>query len=88
MTGKPDNFRNVASLLTVPVLGELPLVEGVSAASDAGRSYVLTPSATNEIDGDGGLRWKIGMAEIAEEVDIALFGHEGRQEDAFSETLE
>lgn len=85
LTGKPDNFRNVASWLAVPVLGELPLVEGVSASSDAGRSYVLTPSATNEIDGDGGLRWKSGMAEIAEKVDMALFG---RQEDAFSETLE
>jgi hypothetical protein len=31
--GKPDNFRNVAKLLDVPVLGELPLAEGVSTVS-------------------------------------------------------
>lgn len=75
MTGKPDTFRSVASRLALPILGELPLVEGVSAASDAGKSYVLSSlSATEAIDGDGGLRWKSGMAEIAEKVDMALFG--------------
>ena len=73
LTGKPNNFRSVASSLGIPVLGEIPLVEGVSAASDAGRSYVLSSDGG---DGDGGLRWRDGMAEIAEKVDMALFGHE------------
>ena len=89
LTGKPDNFRSVASWLTVPILGELPLVEGVSAASDSGKPFVLTSlSATKENDKGGGPRWKSGMAEIAEKVDTALFGHAEKQDDVFSATLE
>ena len=50
-------------------------MEGVSAASDAGKSYVLlSHSSSTARDGDGGLQWKHEMAEIAEKVDMALFG--------------
>ena len=64
-------------------------MEGVSAASDSGKPYVLTSlSATKEDDKGGGMRWKSGMAEIAEKVDTALFGHPGKQDGVFSATLE
>jgi hypothetical protein len=73
--GKPDNFRRVASKLGILILGELPLVEGVSSTSDEGTPYVLGDLAGIEkTNGEGGLIWREGMTAIAKSVDLALFG--------------
>lgn len=64
LSGKPDGFRNVAGRLGLPILGELPLAEGVSASADGGYSYVL--KNVQEADDVGGFRWKDTMNEIAQ----------------------
>ncbi|KAF8875028.1 P-loop containing nucleoside triphosphate hydrolase protein [Gymnopilus junonius] len=72
--GKPDNFNNVAQKLDVPVLGELPLVEGVSSGADAGYPYVLSSiDAVKSSDGEGGLTWRSNMAQVAEKVAASLW---------------
>ena len=64
--GSPTAFRNVASSLDVPILGELPLVKGVSVGGDSGVPYVLTSSKEQaEEDGAGGTVWRNAMQEIA-----------------------
>lgn len=73
--GKPDSFRRVASNLGIPILGELPLVEGVSSTSDKGTPYVLGDVTDIEkTNGEGGLIWREGITTIAKRVDLALFG--------------
>ena len=69
MTGKPDAFRSVAQRLGVPVLGELPLVQGVSASADEGWPYVLGAKGD---DGSGGADWRVAMKRIAEQVALGL----------------
>ncbi|PPQ90159.1 hypothetical protein CVT25_012470 [Psilocybe cyanescens] len=72
--GKPDNFHDVARKLDTPVLGELPLVEGVSTSADGGYPYVLTNiKMVESTDGDGGLTWRSNMAQVAERVTSALW---------------
>jgi len=72
--GKSDNFHKVAQRLEIPVLGELPLVEGVSASADRGSSYLLNNLATVEAaDGAGGLAWRSNIAQAAEQVAASLW---------------
>ncbi|KAH0828609.1 P-loop containing nucleoside triphosphate hydrolase protein [Lanmaoa asiatica] len=64
--GSPDAFRSIASSLGVPILGELPLVKGVSTGGDRGVPYSLTASSQQtEGDGSGGGVWKSVMEDIA-----------------------
>jgi len=71
--GKPDNFKSVAQRLGVPVLGELPLVQGVSTSADGGWPFVLSSSnSVQETDGKGGVAWKESMMRIASSVVSAL----------------
>ncbi|KAF5340253.1 hypothetical protein D9611_007777 [Ephemerocybe angulata] len=63
--GKPDSFRAAAERLQTPILGELPLVQGVSTSSDGGYPYVL---AGNDSNGKSGKQWKDAMAGVAEQV--------------------
>ncbi|KAF8173048.1 P-loop containing nucleoside triphosphate hydrolase protein [Pholiota molesta] len=62
--GKPDGFRNVANRLGLPILGELPLAEGVSTSADGGYPFVL--KSVQEADDMGGFRWKATMDQVAE----------------------
>ncbi|KAK0216989.1 P-loop containing nucleoside triphosphate hydrolase protein [Armillaria fumosa] len=57
--GSPDRFREAARLMEVDVLGELPLVLGVSEGGDSGVPYALT--GQNEA-------WNEVMRGIAEKV--------------------
>ncbi len=57
--GSPDRFREAAKLMEVDVLGELPLVPGVSEGGDSGIPYAL--SARNEA-------WNEVMRGVAEKV--------------------
>ncbi|TFK32313.1 P-loop containing nucleoside triphosphate hydrolase protein, partial [Crucibulum laeve] len=66
--GKSDAFYATAERLSVPVLGELPLVAGVSTSADGGWPYVLGASK----DGDGERQWKETMGKIAESVSSSL----------------
>ncbi|KAF9478340.1 P-loop containing nucleoside triphosphate hydrolase protein [Pholiota conissans] len=63
--GKPDNFRTVSDRLGLPILGELPLAEGVSTSADGGYPYVLKNVV--EAHDVGGFRWKATMNEVAEQ---------------------
>ncbi|KAF9219302.1 P-loop containing nucleoside triphosphate hydrolase protein [Gyrodon lividus] len=75
--GSPDNFRSVTSTLDVPVLGELPLVRGVSIGGDSGIPYALTASSQQtETDGAGGAVWRNVMENAAKRVWESL-GQEG-----------
>jgi len=68
--GKPDNFRSVAQRLDIPVLGELPLVQGVSISADGGWPFVLSsPKSGQQMDG---VTWKESMMQIASSVLSAL----------------
>jgi len=58
--GPPDAFRETASQLGAPVLGELPLVAGVSHACDGGIPYILSPQTRDE--------WVTTMDQIAKTV--------------------
>ncbi|TEB27928.1 P-loop containing nucleoside triphosphate hydrolase protein [Coprinellus micaceus] len=62
--GKPDSFRAVAERLQTPILGELPLVQGVSASADGGYPYVLA----GKDQGKGASEWKDTMLGVAEKV--------------------
>jgi len=74
--GKPDNFRNVAKRLEVPILGELPLVEGVSTSGDGGYPFVLSSSGVvKEVHGTGGVTWRDNMFYVAERVASALWNN-------------
>ncbi|KAF8841471.1 P-loop containing nucleoside triphosphate hydrolase protein [Paxillus ammoniavirescens] len=67
--GSPDAFRSIASTLGVPVLGELPLVKGVSIGGDSGIPYSLTAnSQQTEMDGVGGAVWRNVMETAANRV--------------------
>ena len=71
--GKPDNFRSVAQRLDIPVLGELPLVQGVSISADGGWPFVLSnPKSGQEKDAMGGVTWKERMMQVASSVVSAL----------------
>ncbi|KZP09184.1 P-loop containing nucleoside triphosphate hydrolase protein [Athelia psychrophila] len=70
--GSPDKFRSTASQLGVDVLGELPLVPGVSAGGDEGTPYALAPRAGH--DGVGGVEWKATMDNVAARVWAELSG--------------
>ena len=70
--GKPLNFQSVAQRLGVPVLGELPLVQGVSTSSDGGWPFVLSSSNSVQEIGKGGVAWKESMMGIARSVVSAL----------------
>ena len=71
--GKPDNFRSVAQRLDIPVLGELPLVQGVSMSADGGWPFVLSsPKGVQETDATGGVKWKESMMQIASSAVSAL----------------
>ena len=72
--GKPDNFRSVAQRLDIPVLGELPLVQGVSVSADGGWPFVLSsPKSVQETDAMGGVTWKESMMGIASSTISALY---------------
>jgi len=73
LTGKADSFNKVADRLKVPVLGELPLVEGVSMSADRGFPYVLSTSTVETSDGRGGITWRDNMAQVAERVASSLW---------------
>src|SRR3984957_16628695 len=60
--GSPDAFRSTASRLGVEVLGELPLVTGVSEGGDRGIPYALHD------EGPGGRQWKVTMSDVAAKV--------------------
>lgn len=71
--GKPDNFRSVAQKLAIPVLGELPLLPGVSMSADGGWPFVLSsPKGVEEKAAMDGVRWKEGMMQIASSMVSAL----------------
>ncbi|KAK0473340.1 ParA/MinD ATPase like-domain-containing protein [Armillaria novae-zelandiae] len=61
--GSPDRFREAARLMEVDVLGELPLVPGVSEGGDSGVPYAL--SGRNEA-------WNDVMRGVAEKVWASL----------------
>lgn len=58
--GSPKSFRNTASQVGASILGELPLVGGVSEASDRGAPYMLSR--------DGNPEWRNTMKGVAETV--------------------
>ncbi|RXW16959.1 hypothetical protein EST38_g8891 [Candolleomyces aberdarensis] len=66
--GKPDSFKAVAERLQTPILGELPLVQGVSASADGGYPYVLAGKAQSP----GESKWKETMGGVAEQVASAI----------------
>lgn len=71
--GSPDAFRGIAARLGVDILGELPLVQGVSSGGDQGVPYALiVDKKTNEVDGMGGVAWKTTMENVAGKVWISL----------------
>ena len=66
--GSPASFRATAARFGVDVLGELPLVPGVSRASDAGIAYALYPKDDGEAQHHGGKQWLETMASAASQV--------------------
>ncbi|KAG6839853.1 hypothetical protein C0991_011063 [Blastosporella zonata] len=73
--GPPDRFRATAARLGIPVLAELPLVPGVSAAGDRGIPYGLVERGKREEDdGRGSEEWVRTMADVAETVWESLKG--------------
>ena len=64
--GSPERFASVASQLGARVLGQLPLVPGVSASGDGGRPYALIGGGATE--GKGAEMWKNEMEIIADAV--------------------
>jgi ATP-binding protein involved in chromosome partitioning len=66
--GSPAAFRATADRLGIEILAELPLVPGVSAASDQGIPYALVMGDTRKEDGVGGKLWNEAMAGVAENV--------------------
>jgi len=71
--GPPEAFRATAARLGVDVLGELPLVPGVSQGGDAGLPYGLLPSTQyGDQDGVGGKQWLTEMRQVAEKVWLSM----------------
>ncbi|KAI0762784.1 P-loop containing nucleoside triphosphate hydrolase protein [Fomes fomentarius] len=66
--GSPASFRATAARFGVDVLGELPLVPGVSRASDSGIAYALYPKDSGEAQHRGGKEWLDTMAGAASRV--------------------
>jgi len=67
--GSPDAFRGTAAHLGVDILGELPLLQGVSLSGDQGTPYALVvDEKTNAEDGAGGMEWKKTMESVAGKV--------------------
>ncbi len=64
--GSPASFRATAARFGVDVLGELPLVPGVSHGGDRGVPYTL--SSAQEAGEAGGKQWKETMAGVANKV--------------------
>ena len=62
--GSPDAFRSTADRLGAKILGELPLVAGVSSSSDKGVPYML--------ESEGNEEWQSTMKSIANAVWKAL----------------
>lgn len=54
--GSPTSFRATANRLGIDILGELPLIPGVSEGGDRGVPYALT-SSDPAMDGRGGKQW-------------------------------
>ncbi|KAF7324849.1 P-loop containing nucleoside triphosphate hydrolase protein [Mycena kentingensis (nom. inval.)] len=59
--GPTESFHEVASRLEIPVLGELPLVPGVSIGGDGGVPFALTDNAMTS----GGQLWNDEMNKVA-----------------------
>jgi len=67
--GSPEAFRGTAAQLGLSVLGELPLVQGVSSGGDRGVPYALVVNEKmNTLDGTGGAEWKSTMENVASRV--------------------
>jgi len=66
--GSPGTFRATADRLGMEVLGELPLVPGVSSSGDEGIPYALLTDERRELDGHAGLQWKDTMAAVAAKI--------------------
>jgi len=64
--GSSDSFRTTASRLDVNILGELPLVPGVSTGGDRGVPYALTKADNNA--GGGREEWLGVMEDVAASV--------------------
>lgn len=58
------------------VLGELPLVPGVSSSGDAGVPYGLVTDERRKHDGLAGSQWRETMASVADKVWTNL--HKGK----------
>ncbi|EGN97157.1 hypothetical protein SERLA73DRAFT_183790 [Serpula lacrymans var. lacrymans S7.3] len=72
--GSPDSFRATAKRLEVDILGELPLVRGVSTGGDSGIPYSLVSSRKAESeDAEGGEEWRRVMDDTAARVWGELF---------------
>ena len=65
--GSPASFRATAAQFGVDVLGELPLVPGVSQGGDRGIPYALQSSSSASPDA-GGEQWRETMAGVAGKV--------------------
>jgi ATP-binding protein involved in chromosome partitioning len=63
--GPPDRFRSVAEGLGAPILGELPVVPGVSAGGDRGLPFALVGGA-QATPAEG--QWIGTMEEVAQQV--------------------
>ena len=67
--GPPASFRATAERYGVGVLGELPLVPGVSHGGDRGVPYALySPDTASGSADSGGKEWKETMAGVASKV--------------------
>ncbi|KAI1797689.1 P-loop containing nucleoside triphosphate hydrolase protein [Ganoderma leucocontextum] len=67
--GSPASFRATAQRYGVGVLGELPLVPGVSHGGDHGVPYALySPDNDKGVTDPGGEEWKDTMADVASKV--------------------
>ncbi|KAH9949744.1 P-loop containing nucleoside triphosphate hydrolase protein [Amylocystis lapponica] len=65
--GSPASFRETAARMDVNVLGELPLVPGVSEGGDRGVPYALIKTA-DSAQGGGGKEWNEAMEGAAARV--------------------
>lgn len=61
--GTPSQFRTTAERMGASVLGELPLVAGVSSEGDRGVPYMMSADV-----GLGGEEWKNTMKDVARDV--------------------
>lgn len=66
--GSPAAFRATAQYYGVSVLGELPLVPGVSHGGDRGVPYALCSPDNGGVPDHGGKEWKDTMADVASKV--------------------